>query len=74
MRFALIEIKLLLARILTKYKFAKCSETPVCLFKRNFLLVHALILFLFNLKIPLVLKPLIPLPVKPIIVKIEKRF
>ncbi len=29
MRFALIEIKLLLAKVLSKYKFVKCSETPV---------------------------------------------
>ena len=29
MRFALLEIKILLARILSKYKFMKCAETQV---------------------------------------------
>lgn len=29
MRFALIEIKLLLASILSKYRFVPCSQTPV---------------------------------------------
>ena len=29
MRFALIEMKILLAKILAKYKFVKCSQTQV---------------------------------------------
>ena len=29
MRFALVEMKILLAIILSKYKFNKCEQTPV---------------------------------------------
>lgn len=36
MRFALLEIKLVLASALTKYKFEKCPETEV---NRNFLIL-----------------------------------
>ncbi len=35
MRFALVEMKILLAKILSKYKFNKCEQTPVIL--RNYL-------------------------------------
>ncbi len=52
-RFAILEIKLLLTRILSKYKFVPCVET----------------------QIPLVLQKSVEIrPVKPIKIKIEKRF
>ncbi len=52
-RFAILEIKLLLTRILSKYKFVPCADT----------------------QIPLVMQKSFEIrPVKPIKIKIEKRF
>ena len=42
MRFALIEIKLLLASILSKYRFLPCDKTPVIQLFFNFSLFYSL--------------------------------
>lgn len=74
MRFALLEIKLLLAKIFSKYKFHKTEMTQV-----KFNLLNLLVIenefkeFLFGIKVPLVLQKFQMKPEKPIIVKIEKR-
>ena len=48
MRFAMVEMKLFIAKILSKYKFNKCDQTPVI-----FIIIEQdliLILSLFNSK------------------------
>jgi hypothetical protein len=75
MRFAMVEMKLFIAKILSKYKFNKCDQTSVNVLYvvLNFLLNY---LFLFNSKKDemILLKAPMAQSKNPIILKIEKRF
>ncbi len=67
-------MKILLAKILSKYKFNKCEQTQVSLKINLFKCFYFILCIITKKEKMIVSKSVMLMPEKPIILKVEKRF